>query len=545
MSVMKKTIWTTLASVVLIMLAATAQRMIESLDIGGGYGDTGISLQEDGDILFDGTMTGDGSGLTGVGATDVSDAVFRVQDNSDATKEIAFEASGITTGTVRTITMADAAIDLGDIATNTAKTSNVTHTGDVTGATALTIAAGAVDIAHHSATGTADGTTYLRGDGTWTTPSGSGDMVLAGTQTNTGAKTFNDATMLLAGSTSGTTTLKATAAAGTTTATFQAVTGTVALSADVPADTDSLTEGSTNRYVTTSDETTLGHISVTQAVNLDSMETDIATNSAKVGLAADAVTNAYLANMAQRTLKGRADGAGTGDPTDLTPVQIRTIIEKHGTLSGTTAPTWNSDTSPTHTFTLSANATIAADSGTSIEGREATFLITQAASNWTLAWNAEFIAEDAFKGVIPPVSTISGDIDLYVFWYKSFTSEWVLKSHTGRSSGSRVAVTLDDEATIAVDTDTFHAATVTLGGNRTLGADTGNPLDGDLMELVVVQDATGSRTLSYASTEGGYDFSTGLPSPTLSTTAAAEDTLLFRYHAGDDRWRYYGEIIGF
>jgi len=50
-----------------------------------------------------------------------------------------------------------------------AKVSNATHTGDVTGSGALTIAAGAVDIAMMSATGTASSTTYLRGDNAWST----------------------------------------------------------------------------------------------------------------------------------------------------------------------------------------------------------------------------------------------------------------------------------------------------------------------------------------------------------------------------------------
>jgi len=53
------------------------------------------------------------------------------------------------------------------IAANTAKVTNATHTGDVTGATALTIAADAVDIAMLSATGTASATTFLRGDNAW------------------------------------------------------------------------------------------------------------------------------------------------------------------------------------------------------------------------------------------------------------------------------------------------------------------------------------------------------------------------------------------
>ena len=50
-----------------------------------------------------------------------------------------------------------------------AKVSNATHTGDVTGSGALTIAAGAVDIAMMSATGTASSSTYLRGDNAWST----------------------------------------------------------------------------------------------------------------------------------------------------------------------------------------------------------------------------------------------------------------------------------------------------------------------------------------------------------------------------------------
>jgi hypothetical protein len=40
----------------------------------------------------------------------------------------------------------------------------------------------------------------------------------------------------------------------------------------------------------------------------------------------DAVTNAKLANMAAATLKGRAAGAGTGDPTDLTAAQAKTAL---------------------------------------------------------------------------------------------------------------------------------------------------------------------------------------------------------------------------
>ena len=58
------------------------------------------------------------------------------------------------------------------IAANTAKVTNATHTGDVTGDTALTIATDAVDLAMLSATGTASSSTFLRGDNTWDVPIG-------------------------------------------------------------------------------------------------------------------------------------------------------------------------------------------------------------------------------------------------------------------------------------------------------------------------------------------------------------------------------------
>jgi len=39
-----------------------------------------------------------------------------------------------------------------------------------------------------------------------------------------------------------------------------------------------------------------------------------------------AVTNTELANMAQSTVKGRAAGAGSGAPVDLTPAQLKTLL---------------------------------------------------------------------------------------------------------------------------------------------------------------------------------------------------------------------------
>lgn len=99
----------------------------------------------------------------GTGTTTFLDTAFRVQDNVDATKQLAFEASGITTATTRTLTVPDAnGTMVLDTATQTLTNKSIVttqltgvlaaaqepaHTGDVTntaGSLALTIAAGAV-----------------------------------------------------------------------------------------------------------------------------------------------------------------------------------------------------------------------------------------------------------------------------------------------------------------------------------------------------------------------------------------------------------------
>ncbi len=79
-------------------------------------------------------LAGIDSALASAGGTDFADNTFRISDNTTASKKIAFEASGITAANVRTITMADADVDLGDIATlNAASHAALTlNSGDAT-----------------------------------------------------------------------------------------------------------------------------------------------------------------------------------------------------------------------------------------------------------------------------------------------------------------------------------------------------------------------------------------------------------------------------
>jgi len=84
------------------------------------------------------------------------------------------------------------------------------------------------------------------------------------------------------------------------------------------------------------------------------------------------------------------------------------------------------------------------------------------------------------------------------------------------------ATALTDASTIAWDASANQVTSVTLGGNRTLGAAT-NQIDGGVYVLSVIQDGTGSRTLSFNS---NYKFAAAA-APTLTTTANARDVIVF------------------
>jgi len=85
--------------------------------------------------------------------------------------------------------------------------------------------------------------------------------------------------------------------------------------------------------------------------------------------------------------------------------------------------------------------------------------------------------------------------------------------------------TLTDGATVTWNASTQQVAKLTLGGNRTISAPT-NGATGQFISIAVIQDATGSRTLTWNS---AYEF-TGDTAPTLTTTVSKADVFVFRYN---------------
>jgi hypothetical protein len=102
-------------------------------------------------------------------------------------------------------------------------------------------------------------------------------------------------------------------------------------------------------------------------------------------------------------------------------------------------------------------------------------------------------------------------------------------------------IALTDAATIAVDASLGNDFRVTIGGDRTMG-DPSNPSDGQKITFQLTQGAAGSSTITWGS---GYEFSTGLPRPTLSTKAGQTDLLAFIYNAAKGKWLHAAFVNGF
>ena len=97
--------------------------------------------------------------------------------------------------------------------------------------------------------------------------------------------------------------------------------------------------------------------------------------------------------------------------------------------------------------------------------------------------------------------------------------------------------TLTDGSTVAWDVSASPIAKLTLGGNRTISAPTNAVGSGQYISLLVIQDGTGSRTLTWNAV---YEF-TGDTAPTLTTTASKGDLFTFRYNGS--KWLEVGRNL--
>lgn len=107
---------------------------------------------------------------------------------------------------------------------------------------------------------------------------------------------------------------------------------------------------------------------------------------------------------------------------------------------------------------------------------------------------------------------------------------------------AEAVATLTFATTILVNAALGNTFRITLTASTgTLDAPS-NPVDNQKMIVEVKQDGTGSRTMAYNT---AYQFTTALPSPTLSTAANAVDILVFMYNSTSTKWRFMGALPGY
>ena len=226
----------------------------------------------------------------------------------------------------------------------------------------------------------------------------------------------------------------------------------------------------TGNVVTTGDT---GTVTSTMIANATIADADISATAE--------IAVSKLANGSARQLL-QTDAAGTG-------VEFTSNVDIPGTLDVTGAVTLDSTLQVDGVATFNANIVM---EGTSADAHELTLTCNPTA--------------DVTVTLPDATTTVAGLA--------------VAQSFTKAQRGTVVSLT--DAATIAVDLSLGNNFSVTLAGNRTLGAPT-NTTAGQSGVIVVTQDGTGSRTLAYNSI---YKFAGGT-APTLTTTASAVDVLAY------------------
>ena len=147
---------------------------------------------------------------------------------------------------------------------------------------------------------------FLRADGAFAAPAGGGDMVLATAQTNSGLKTFLDATFGLRNVVNTFTSFFTNTNTAARTYTLKDASGTVAFVSDITG---------TNSGTNSGDQT----------ITLTGDVTGTGTGSFAATVAANAITLAKMAQVGTATFLGRATAA-TGNVESLSVAQTKTVL---------------------------------------------------------------------------------------------------------------------------------------------------------------------------------------------------------------------------
>ena len=179
------------------------------------------------------------------------------------------------------------------------------------------------------------------------------------------------------------------------------------------------------------------------------------------------------------------------------------------------------------------NVAVGRNAGRNVSGDKNT-LIGYAAGNNVTSGDGNVIL-----GAVNALSA-TGDRQLLIAGNDgSTTTTWISGDSNGQVkliSGYIAEVALTDASTITWNAATQPVAKVTLGASRTMGLPA-NPVSGQFISLLIIQDGTGSRTISW---NAAYEFALDT-APTLTATANLGDLFTFRYNGA--KWLEVGRNL--
>jgi hypothetical protein len=278
------------------------------------------------------------------------------------------------------------------------------------------------------------------------------------------------------------------------------------------------------------------------AVNLAATATALATARTIAGQSFDGSANITIAstdlsNTSNITLN---DGTQTLTNKTLTSPKINEDVAVTSTatelnlLDGSTAGTIANSKAVIYSAAGQVNGTTLAIAGTAITSTATELNLLDGVSGLVQADFTKLAAIDSTAAEInySDLATLGTTAAS-----KVFTAD-ANNLTTVSGAVANVEDTLTDGATITWDVIDSPVAKVTLAGNRTLSAPSGTtPIAGQFVSLLIIQDGTGSRTITWNAV---YEFAADT-APTLTATASLGDLFTFRYNGA--KWLEVGRNL--
>jgi hypothetical protein len=278
------------------------------------------------------------------------------------------------------------------------------------------------------------------------------------------------------------------------------------------------------------------------AVNLAATATALATARTIAGQSFDGSANITIAstdlsNTSNITLN---DGTQTLTNKTLTSPKINEDVAVTSTatelnlLDGATAGTIANSKAVIYSAAGQVNGTTLAIAGTAITSTATELNLLDGVSGLVQADFTKLAAIDSTAAEInySDLATLGTTAAS-----KVFTAD-ANNLTTVSGAVANVEDTLTDGATITWDVIDSPVAKVTLAGNRTLSAPSGTtPIAGQFVSLLIIQDGTGSRTITWNAV---YEFAADT-APTLTATASLGDLFTFRYNGS--KWLEVGRNL--